>query len=184
MMKKTLIHVSLIGLMFSLAACSSETTPDTTPTVTETVTASTMPSETPTESSSAPSSAGPSSTAPKTTEPPATQAPAETAEIPEGLQGKWLFIGEAQDWPACDTIEDPGKFVEIDATTVSFFAVLDTLETVEQNDGTTFVGEFTYQGDGDTTGTSRLQLTLVNEKVMEFTDLDGDTDPSTYGRCL
>lgn len=184
MLKKSLVHLSCLGLLVSLSACGTATPEETTlPTVTETVTEASTPQET---SSTAPSSSTPSSSAPAS-QPSAAEETTASEEpenaIPAALQGKWLRLGDAQEGRDCSEIEDPAGFVEIDSTTIKFFAVINTLQSVEENDGTTFVGEFSYQGDNDSAGTSRLELEQLSDDTMEFTDLQGDTGPDKYELC-
>ncbi len=194
MIKKSLIHLSCLGLLFVLPACGGSPEDGSAPSTSEPV----METFSINEPSATASADGPepaaSATQSKTplTEPeesPSTepQEPAPADEIPSSIQGRWIFVGDGEKTQECtDVQEGEGTIVEVDATTISSFAWIAELESVEESDADSILGMFVYQDDSDEPITQQVKLeTQEDGEILVYTELGEDVDlaPARYGRC-
>ncbi len=202
MVKKTLVHVGCVGLLLTLAACGGSPEDGSTPSVSEPVMESfsiSEPSATtpsgdpePIASETPPQSLTPEPEESQSSEPRESpslepEEPASTEEIPSSMQGRWIFIGEGEPTRECtDAQEAEGTIIEIDAATISSFAWVAELASVEENDSSSFQGVFTYQDDSDEPITQEVHLeTQEDGQMLVYTELGENVDlaPARYGRC-
>lgn len=186
MIKKTLINLSCLGLLFSLAACSPEEA--ATPSTNDSAAAPSSPSEgsVTTPSGTSDVSDSPDASASPTSAPASSADSAATAEIPSVIHGKWIFFVEGEKPKECsEELEGEGTMITIDATTISSFAFFFELESIEESDADSMEGLFTYQDDSDELMTPKIRLeTKDGWQTLEFIELDTEgQDPAMYARC-
>lgn len=116
---------------------------------------------------------------------PEDSAPADG--IPSALQGQWIFLGDSEQAPECEQVEDgEGTLLEVTATTISSFASLSELVSVETSDADSMEGTFSYQDDSDDLITSQVRLETTDEgQTLTYTELGENAGmaPARYGRC-
>ncbi|MDO5736678.1 MAG: hypothetical protein Q4P15_09410 [Propionibacteriaceae bacterium] len=183
MTTKTLVRLAPVGALCLLAACGAspqdpvqESSP---PAVTEPADPSDAP-QTTTASESADTEASPSS------EVSSSDEPAAADELPPTLQGKWVTFTKGETPRVCtDELDAEGAILTIDATTMSSFAFLFTLESIEESDDESLVGLFNYVDDGDQPATPRIKLETTDDwQSFELIELDTEFQvEEMYARC-
>lgn len=109
-----------------------------------------------------------------------------TDEIPTTVHGKWITVGEGEKPRECtEELDNEGAIITIDATTISSFAFLFELESIEESTADSVVGVFEYHDDSDELITPRIRLeTQDSWETLEFIELDTEGQPpAIYARC-
>ncbi len=187
MIKKTLVHLSCLGLLFSLAACGGSPEETVSPSNDESVAAP----STPNEMSEAASPNPPSSSAPASSsassEPTEMEDPVLADEIPAALQGRWVTVADGETPGQCtEDVAAEGRIVEVEATKISSFAWYGDLKSVEESDANSIVATFDYADDSDTPLTVKMSLETDDDgQTLLLRDIGDDlnTEPTQYGRC-
>lgn len=185
--RKTIVTLSCVGLLSSLAACSESPENTADPSSSTTTTAPSSTNETPSMTASSPpseSSGVPAS--PSSAEPGESDEPASTNEIPSAIQGRWVTVGEEEKPKECtEELEAEGAIITINATKISSFAFLFELESIQESDANSMVGRFAYHDDGDQLVTPRMKLETQDDwQTLELIELDTEgQDPDMYARC-
>ena len=188
MLKKTLASLASLSLACSLAACGGSPDDDMTPSVsppapqfTTTIDTSVIPSS---DTSEVPGS--PDDSMSPSSEPVTSADSASPTELPSEVRGKWITVGEGEQARECtEEVENEGAIITIDATTISSFAFIFTLESLEESDADSVEGVFEYHDDSDELMTPRIRLeTQDNWQTLEFIELDTEgQSPAIYARC-
>ncbi len=186
MNKKFFMSIVSMGLLCSLAACGGSPAATTSPSVSEPAAEPSSTSETSaTTSAENPEAPGSPDASGSPSAEPEESASAEA--LPSSIQGRWIFVGDGTQAQECtEAQEGEGTIIEIDATTISSFAWLAELETVEESDADSMQGTFSYQDDSDESMTQSVTLEVQEDgQTLVYTELDEGVDlaPAQYGRC-
>lgn len=194
MIRKSLVSLLSIGVVVSLAACGGTPEDASSPSVSEPVEVTSTATETslPPVSESPDSSASPEdSVSPENSANPSSDATSRgdsvsTGEIPAVVQGKWITVSEGEEARQCtDELDNEGAILTIDATSMSSFAFVFELESVEESDADSIEALFKYSDDSDAPMTPMIRLETQDDwQTFEFIELGTEGQaPAIYSRC-
>lgn len=188
MIRKSFVSLLCVGLVASLAACGATPEDTSSPSVSEPVVAASAttgtspapPLESPDPSAVAQDSASPTSGAPSSVD------PVSDEEIPAVAQGKWITVSAGEEARECtEELNNEGAILTIDSTTMSSFAFVFELESIEESDANSVEAMFTYSDDSDTPITPLIRLETQDDwQTFEFVELGTEGQaPAIYSRC-
>ena len=186
MIKKSLVHLSVLGLLLSLSACGGAAEDPVSPPTSEVVVSPSGSNGMSGTTSSTPTPSDQTSSSLPASEPVASDDPVSADEIPEAIHGRFMFVEDGEEGAECTAAtEDEGNLVEVDATSVRFFAWHAELKSVEESDATSILATFDHADDSDIPSTGQLRLELQDDgQTLLVSDLNSeDQSPGKYTRC-
>ncbi|MGO1383818.1 MAG: hypothetical protein ACTHU1_03365 [Arachnia sp.] len=187
--RRSLVTLFVLGAFSSLAACTGTSNSVPAPASPSVAGTTSMQESSATASPSSPQESAATSQSPDASPSAATEPEdsAPAAGVPSALQGRWIFLGDSEQVPECEQVEEgEGTILEVTATTISSFASLSELVSVETSDAVSMEGTFSYQDDSDDLITSQVRLETTDEgQTLTYTELGENTGvaPARYGRC-
>lgn len=188
MIRKSLVSLLTIGVVASVAACGGTPDAPTSPSVSDAAGEASADtgaaSATPVES--ADTAAAPQDSSSPTSEATSSADPVSAGEIPSVVQGKWITVSEGEEARECtDELDNEGVILTIDSTTMSSFAFVFELESVEESDADSIEAVFNYADDSDAPITPSIRLQTQDDwQTFEFVELGTEGQaPAIYSRC-